>query len=374
VAGIVPFVDLVAQYESIAGEIDEAFHEVTASAEYILGTRVQRFEEEFARFVGSEYAVGVGSGLDALRLGLLALEVGPGDEVIVPANTYIATALAVSDVGADVVLVDCDPGTYNVDPKAVEAAVTSRTRALLPVHFTGQASDMRTILDLADRNGLDVVEDAAQAHGTQYDGQVCGSIGRLACFSFYPGKNLGAYGDGGSVTTSDRAVVDRIRRLRNYGERRKYDHVVKGVNSRLDGLQAAFLSVKLRHLPAWNEARRRHADTYAGELEGVGDLRFQQRAPDSTHIYHLFVVETGRRDALREHLAERGVQTGIHYPTPVHLQEAYRELGLGPGAFPHAERLARESLSLPMYPELTSEQIGGVTAAIREFFDAPRPR
>jgi dTDP-4-amino-4,6-dideoxygalactose transaminase len=374
VAGIVPFVDLVAQYESIAGEIDQAFHEVTASAEYILGTRVQRFEEEFARFVGSEYAVGVGSGLDALRLGLLALEIGPGDEVIVPANTYIATALAVSDVGADVVLVDCDPRTYNVDPKAVEAAVTSRTKALLPVHFTGQAADMRPLLELADRHGLEVVEDAAQAHGTMYAGKVCGSLGKLACFSFYPGKNLGAYGDGGMVTTSDPTVVERIRRVRNYGERRKYEHVVKGINSRLDGLQSAFLSVKLRHLPAWNEARHRHAEAYSSELAGVGDLRFQQRAPDSTHIYHLFVVETGRRDALREHLTERGIQTGIHYPTPVHLQEAYRELGLGPGAFPDAERLATESLSLPLYPELTSGQIQTVAGAIREFFDAPPSR
>ena len=373
-AGIVPFVDLVAQYESIAEEIDRAFHEVTASAQYVLGARVERFEQEFAHFVGAEYAVGVGSGLDALRLGLLALEIGPGDEVIVPANTYIATALAVSEVGADVVLVDCDPSTYNVDPAAVAGAMTSRTRALLPVHFTGQAAEMKPLLDLAASNGLAVVEDAAQAHGTLYEGRPCGSLGKLACFSFYPGKNLGAYGDGGMVTTSDPTVVERTRRLRNYGERAKYHHVVKGVNSRLDGLQAAFLSVKLPHLTSWNEARLFHADTYTAELDGVGDLAWQQRSNSSTHVYHLFIVETAERDALRNFLTERGIQTGIHYPIPIHLQEAYNDLGLGPGAFPHAERLAQESLSLPMYPELTEEQIRSVANAIREFFASGRSR
>jgi len=374
VAGIVPFVDLVAQYESIAEEIDRAFHEVTASAQYILGARVERFEAEFADFVGAEHAVGVGSGLDALRLGLLALEIGPGDEVIVPANTYIATAFAVSEVGAEVVLVDCDPATYNIDPDAVAAALTSRTRALLPVHFTGQAAEMRPLLELAASNGLEVVEDAAQAHGTLYAGRPCGSLSKVACFSFYPGKNLGAYGDGGMVTTSDSAVVKKTRQLRNYGERAKYDHVVKGVNSRLDALQAAFLSVKLPHLPSWNEARLRHADTYTAELEGVGDLACQKRSSSSTHAYHLFIVETAERDALRDFLTERGIQTGIHYPTPIHLQEAYNDLGLGPGAFPHTERLAKESLSLPMYPELTEEQILSVTDAIREFFASDRAR
>ena len=369
-ARIVPFVDLVAQYESIADEVDRAFHDVTASAEYILGSYVQRFEEEFARFVEAEHAVGVGSGLDALRLGLLALDIGPGDEVVIPANTYIATALAVSDVGADVVLVDCDPETFNVDPDAVAAAITPRTKALLPVHFTGQAADMRPLLELAEQKGLLVIEDAAQAHGTRYDERRCGSIGALACFSFYPGKNLGAYGDAGVVTTNDSAVVERIRQLRNYGERRKYDHVVKGVNSRLDGLQAAFLSVKLRHLETWNEARLRHADAYTHALEGVGDLVLQHRSEASTHVYHLFIVRTKKRDALREHLARHGIHTGIHYPIPIHLQEAYHELGLEAGAFPHAERLASESLSLPMYPELTPQQISDVVAAIREFFEA----
>jgi dTDP-4-amino-4,6-dideoxygalactose transaminase len=278
----------------------------------------------------------------------------------------------VSEVGADVVLVECDPATYNVDPDAVAAAITPRTRALLPVHFTGQAAEMQPLLDLAGRHGLDVIEDAAQAHGTLYDGRPCGSLGRLACFSFYPGKNLGAYGDGGMVTTSDPDVVDRLRLLRNYGERAKYDHVVKGVNSRLDGLQAAFLSVKLPHLPHWNEARLQHADAYAAALEGVGDLALQQRSESSTHVYHLFIVETQHRDALRDHLRDRGIQTGIHYPIPIHLQEAYQDLGLKAGSFPQTERLARQSLTLPMFPELSTEHIGRVATATRDFFASRR--
>jgi dTDP-4-amino-4,6-dideoxygalactose transaminase len=341
---------------------------VTGSADYILGNHVAQFENAFAGFVEADHAVGVGSGLDALRLALLALEVGPGDEVVVPANSYIATALAVTEVGADVVLVDCDPRTYNIDPDWIKPVLTERTKAIVPVHFTGQAAHMGPILELAEQRGLHVVEDAAQAHGARYEGKACGSLGDVGCFSFYPGKNLGAYGDAGMVTTGDAAVAERLRRLRNYGERRKYEHVVKGVNSRLDGLQAAFLSVKLRHLPAWNEARDRHADAYGAALDGVGDLVLQQRAPYSTHVYHLFLVETDHRDPLRNHLSTAGIQTGIHYPTPIHLQEAYADLGLGIGSFPASERLAARTLSLPMFPELTSEQLEDVVQAIRDFF------
>ena len=368
----VPFVDLVAQYETIADEIDRAFDETTSSAQYILGDRVERFEEEFAAFVGSEAGVGVGNGLDALRLGLLGLGIGPGDEVIIPANTYIATAFAVSDVGADVVLVDCDPRTYNIDPAAVDAALTSKTSALIPVHLAGRSAEMRPLMGIARAGGFEVVEDAAQAHGAEDEdvGVPCGSIGRLACFSFYPGKNLGAYGDAGMVTTSDAEIAQRIRRLRNYGERRKYDHVVKGVNSRLDALQASFLSVKLRHLRDWNASRRERAAAYRAQLEGVGDIVVQDGANGSTHVYHLFIIETENRDALRDFLSERGIQTGIHYPIPIHLQEAYEELGFGEGAFPVTERLAKQSLSLPMFAELTDEQLAHVTGAIREFFDS----
>ena len=359
---------MVAQYEAIKEEIEQAFHEVTASAEYILGDRVTRFETEFANFVEAVHGVGVGSGLDALRLALLALGVGPGDEVVVPANTYIATALAVSEVGADVVLVDCDPRTYNLDPDGIEPVLTERTKAILPVHFAGQAAHMRPILELAERHGLYVVEDAAQAHGARYEGRACGSLGDVGCFSFYPGKNLGAYGDAGLVTTRDATVAEQVRRMRNYGERRKYEHVVKGWNSRLDGLQAAFLSVKLRHLPAWNAARARHAETYATALDGTGDLVLQERPPYATHVFHLFIVETGHRDALRDHLASAGIQTGIHYPTPIHLQEAYADLELGAGSFPVSERLATRMLSLPMFPELTAGQLETIVHAIRGFF------
>jgi len=371
---VIPFVDLVAQYRSIAAEVDAAFHEVTASAEYILGARVQRFEQEFAQFVSAEHAVGVGSGLDALRLGLLALGVGAGDEVIVPANTYIATALAVSEIGADVVLVDCEADTPNIDPVATEAALTPRTRAFLPVHLTGLAVDLQPFLDLAARAGIEIVEDAAQAHGARWNGRPCGSIGTIGCFSFYPGKNLGAYGDAGLTTTNDADLAERLRRLRNYGERRKYEHTVKGVNSRLDGLQAAFLSVKLPHLHAWNTARVRHAQMYASELDGVGDIVLPRITDDGTHVYHLFTIRTANRDALRDSLTERGIQTGIHYPIPIHLQEAYADLGLGVGAFPNAEALARETISLPMFPELTAAQIDTVVGAIREFFESGRRR
>ena len=266
-------------------------------------------------------------------------------------------------------LVDCLPGTYNIDPDAVADAITARTKTLLPVHLTGQAADLRPLLELAERHGIHLIEDAAQAHGAEYLGQPCGSFGQAACFSFYPAKNLGAYGDAGMVTTNDSSIEQRLRRLRNYGERRKYDHVIKGVNSRLDALQAAFLSVKLPYLSGWNERRREHAGTYRAELEGVGDIVLQERSPASRHVYHLFVIETDRRDALRAHLTERGIQTGVHYPTPIHLQDAYSDLGFGVGAFPVSERLAKGMLSLPMYPELTSEQIGSVVTAIRDFFE-----
>lgn len=344
---------------------------MTGSAAFVLGDRVDRFERDFARFVGCDHGVGVGSGLDALRLGLLAIDIKPGDEVIVPANTYIATALAVSETGGKVVLADCLPRTYNVDADAIASAMTERTRALLPVHFAGQAADMDAVFEVAGKRGIDVIEDAAQAHGATWAGHPCGSLGKLGCFSFYPSKNLGALGDAGMVTTNDPALADRIRRLRNYGERRKYDHVVKGVNSRLDGIQAAFLSIKLTHLPAWNAARVEHANEYSAELDGVGDLVLPEVSPTTTHVYHLYIIETQHRDALQSHLDERGIRTGIHYPKPIHLQEAYSDLGLGPGAFPVAERLAQRTLSLPMYPELSSKQIGEVVAAIRDFFADP---
>ena len=366
---MIPFVDLLAQYRSIEPEVTAAMQRVLQHGVFILGPELEEFERAFATFVDTNHAVGVSSGFDALRLALMALDLGPGDEVVVPANTYIGTAIAVDAVGARPVLVDCDPGTYEIDAGAIEQRLTSRTRAIIPVHLAGQSADLDPILEIASRHGLHVIEDTAQAHGARYRDKACGSIGTLGCFSFYPSKNLGAYGDGGMIVTKDAKLAARLRRLRHWGEERKNVHAELGYNARLDTLQAAVLHVKLQHLVCWNNARAAHAVEYAGRLGGVGDLQFQRRVPQSTHVFHLFVVETERRDALRAHLERHGIETGIHYPIPIHLQQAYAYLGHKPGDFPCAERLAARSLSLPMYPELTSEQIGQVTASIRSFFD-----
>jgi dTDP-4-amino-4,6-dideoxygalactose transaminase len=366
----VPFVDLLTQYRAIEPEVKHAMDQVLSIGSYILGPQVEEFEGAFARFVGVEHAIGVSSGLDALRLALQVVGIGPADEVIIPANTYIATALAISALGARPVLIDCDPATYNMDVALIEPAITPRTKAILPVHLTGQAVDMDPVLELAQRNNLHVIEDAAQAHGTLYNGRPCGSMGIMGCFSFYPGKNLGAYGDGGLVTTNDRELAERLKRLRNYGQIQKYEHTEQGLNARLDSLQAAVLSVKLPHLPGWNEARQRHADEYRRLLAEVRGLTFQQQASYSTHIYHLFMVETEARDSLQAHLSGAGIQTGIHYPKPIHLQPAYQSLGYQAGDFPETERLARRILSLPMFPELTNDQIARVSNAISAFFDS----
>lgn len=367
----IPFVDLNGQYCRISGEIHDAIHKVLSRANFVLGGEVDEFERAFAGFVKVEHAIGVSSGLDALRLALAALDIGPGDEVILPANSYIATALAVSAVGAKPVLVDCDPFTYNIDVTQIEPAITRRTRAIIPVHLTGQSADMDHILQIAARRGLRVIEDAAQAHGTLYKGRPCGSLGDMGCFSFYPGKNLGAYGDGGLITTNDAALAERLRCLRNYGQRRKYEHVEKGLNARLDTLQAAVLSVKLKYLPDWNDARMRHAHSYRRRLANTPGIRPQELAAHSNHIYHLFIIETDRRDDFQKHLESQGIQTGIHYPTPIHLQKAYTDLGHVPGDFPAAERLGSQMLSLPMFPELTEEQIEFVCTTAAAFFDDP---
>jgi dTDP-4-amino-4,6-dideoxygalactose transaminase len=369
---VVPFVDLVAQYRAIASEIEVAVNDVLSRCNFVLGTQVEEFERAFAEFVGCQHAVGVSSGLDALRLALAGLGIGPGDEVIIPANTYIATALAVTAQGARPVLVDCDLSTYAIDVKRIERAITARTRAIIPVHLTGQSADMDPILDLAARYGLRVVEDAAQAHGTRYKGRPCGAMGDAGCFSFYPGKNLGAYGDGGLVTTNDRLLADRLRRLRNYGQQQKYEHTEKGFNARLDTIQAAILNVKLKYLAGWNEARARHAASYASRLEGLPGLRLQSCSPASTHIFHLFIVESERRNGLQKYLEDSGIQTSIHYPKPIHLQAAYKDLGYTLGDFPATERLADQMLSLPMFPELTEQQIDLVCDAVASFLAEAR--
>ncbi len=364
----VPFVDLHREQDTLTREIRSAMEGVLSSCNFILGTEVEEFERAFAAFVGAQYAVGVSNGLDALRLVLMALDIGVGDEVILPANTFVATALAVSAVGATPVLADCDSRTYIIDPEFVKSRIGPKTRAIIPVHLAGQTGDLAPILDLADRYGLMVIEDAAQAHGAVYEGRRCGSIGIAGCFSFYPSKNLGAYGDGGIVTTNNQRVAERIAHLRNYGQQAKYRHVEKGMNARLDTLQAAILSVKLRHLDEWNLARAAHAEMYRGALNEVGDIGFQARLPCCTHVYHLFIIETDHRDALQKHLSEAGIQTAIHYPVPIHLQPAYAELGYRRGDLPQAERLADRILSLPMFPTLTAGELTYVTTKIQNFF------
>lgn len=367
---VVPFVDLKSQHRSLAGELTAAIRDVLDSSEFVLGRDVSDFEQSFAQFVETRAAVGVGSGLDALRLALMALGVGPDDGVILPANTFVATALAVSAVGAQPILVDCDPTTYNIDPCLIEEAVTPKVRAIIPVHLTGQSADMDPILEIARKRNLPVIEDAAQAHGARYKGQCCGSLGVAGCFSFYPSKNLGACGDAGIVTTSDTELAEKLFELRHYGQRNRNEHLSKGLNARLDTIQAAILNVKLRHLPRWNAARSRHARKYRELLAGVGDLAFQREAEYSKHIYHLFVIATDWREALRTHLTNAGISTGIHYPTPIHLQPAYADLPYRRGDFPNAERLSGKVLSLPMFAELTDPQIERVAQEVRRFFDS----
>jgi dTDP-4-amino-4,6-dideoxygalactose transaminase len=365
----IPFVDLQAQQRALKEDILQAVEKVITECNFILGQPVTAFEEAFARFIEVKHAIGVSDGLSALKLALTALGVGQGDEVILPANTFIATALAVVQAGATPVLVDCDAQTYNIDTRLIERAISAKTKAIIPVHLTGQAADLDPILQLANERGLVVIEDAAQAHGTLYKEKPCGSIGTAGCFSFYPAKNLGCCGDGGMVTTNDTALAERLRRLRNYGQRVKYEHQEKGENSRLDTLQAAILQIKLPHLKSWNEARAKCADEYRQRLGNTGDLQFQKVSPFSTHIYHLFIIETEHRDALQQHLESNGVQTVIHYPKPIHLQEAFEDLGHQPGDFPVAERLATRMLSLPMYPELSASQIERVVEGTKQYFE-----
>lgn len=365
----IPLVDLSAQYQVIGPDVEAAMQAVMKDSAFILGHTVDAFEGAFASACGTEYCVGVGSGLDALRLSLGALDIGPGDEVILPANTFIATALAVSALGARPILVDCDPDTYNIDPAQADSAVTARTKAIIPVHLYGQPADMDSIYNVADRHGLHLVEDAAQAHGARYHDRVCGSFGRAGCFSFYPSKNLGAFGDAGAITTNDVDLAGRLRRLRSYGQTSKYLYDECGFNARLDTLQAAVLGVKLAHLEEWNAARARNAARYCERLEGIGDLVLPAIQFGVTHVFHLFVIQTAHRDALQETLASQGISTGIHYPVPIHLQPAYKELGYDKSAFPNTEFLAGQILSLPMFPELSEDQIDRICDSIKSFFE-----
>lgn len=362
------FVDLVAQYNSIGDEIGTAIDQVLLECDFIEGAKVGEFERAFAEFIGTKQAIGVASGYDSLNLAMQALDIGPGDEVIVPANSHVASAFPVTALGARPVLVDCTRQTYEMDTDAVAAALTRKTRAVMPVHFAGQSVDMGALMLMAEKHGLYVIEDTAQAHGARYKGRRCGSMGTVGCFSFYPGKNLGAYGDGGAVTTDSEPLATRIRRLKNFGQNVKYQHREIGRNARLDTLQAAVLLVKLKYLDSWNAARAKHAYRYRELLTDVGDLSLQQTVVGAEHVYHLFIIETDQRDALQQHLHGDGINTVIHYPTPIHLQEAYRSLGYRRGSFPNAESLANRTLSLPMFPELSEQQIERVASSIKAFF------
>jgi dTDP-4-amino-4,6-dideoxygalactose transaminase len=362
----VRFVDLAAQYRTIASEIDPAIAAVLSDTDFILGRAVNRLEEEFSAFCESGYAVGVDSGTSALELALRAFDIGPGDEVVTVANSFIASALAVTHTGARPVLVDCDPGNYTIDVSCLERAITPRTKAILPVHLYGQPADMDPILEIARRHSLVVIEDACQAHGATYKGKRVGSLGHAAAFSFYPGKNLGAYGDAGMVVTSDARIADALQKLRNYGQEQKYRHVSQGYNRRLDTLQAAILSVKLRHLESWNTARQQLAGLYNELLSGCSVVTPNQ-ASYAESVWHLYVIRTKKRDSLKAHLASQGIMTGIHYPIPIHLQPAYSDLGYKRGDFPVTEAYADEILSLPMYAELTPDAIQYVADTIREF-------
>ncbi len=364
----IPLVDLRAQHRALKSELDAAIAEVLERGDFILGGAVESFERDFAAFVGARHAIGVGTGLDALTLSLRAAGVSAGDEVILPANTFIATAFAVSAIGARPVLVDCEEATLNINPSLVERAITSRTRAIVPVHLYGQPCAITDIVSLAQKRNFAVIEDACQSHGATFRGQAVGTFGLAGCFSFYPAKNLGAAGDGGLIITNDDGLAAKLRAHRHYGQRAKYEHVEKGTNSRLDTLQAAILRVKLKHLARWNEQRVAHARRYAEKLVSLAQIRCPAVAPDRTHVFHLYVIRAARRDALRTYLAERGIETGIHYPAPIHLQPAYTDLGYKQGGFPVAEKAAAEILSLPMFPELTNEQINFVCDNLATFY------
>ena len=361
---MIPLVDLKAQYRALKPEIDQAIQRVLDNAQFILGPAVSSFEQDFAAFCHSTDAIGVNSGTSALHLALLAAGVRPGDEVITVPFTFVATVAAIEYAQARPVFVDIEPTYFTMDPAKIERAVTPRTKAIVPVHLYGQPADMDAIRDVADRHRLIVIEDACQSHGSEYKGRRCGSMGLLGCFSFYPGKNLGAYGEGGAIVTSDPALATKVRLLRSWGEEVRYEHKHRGFNYRMDGVQGAVLGVKLKYLEAWTEARRSHAAEYTRRLTGTAASAPTER-PASRHVYHQYVVRVPERDAWRAALTEAGVQTGVHYPIPVHLQPAYADLGYSSGDFPIVEQAAAEVLSLPMFPEMTDQQIESIAIVFR---------
>src|SRR5438477_2052930 len=362
----VPFLDLEAQHAPLRNEFNRAIGEVIDSSAFAGGPFVEKFEEAFASYCGCRYAIGVGSGTEALWLSLLACGIGPGDEVITVPNTFMATAEAITYCGARPVFVDVEEQTYTMDPAGLEAVLSPRTKAIIPVHLFGQTADMDPILEFARRHHLLVIEDAAQAHGAKYKGRKAGTMGNIGCFSFYPGKNLGAFGEAGAVVTESTELQEKIRVLRDHGQIRKYRHTMIGWNCRMDGIQAAVLSVKLQHLERGNTLRRRHATEYDKAFDGLEEIVKPFAASYSEHVYHVYAIRVRERDEVMWHLQEKGIQCGVHYPVPIHLQKAYRNLRYEAGRFPVSERTALEFISLPMFPELTSPQIGTVALALKE--------
>ena len=362
----VPFLDLKSHHQPHRAEFSRAIEAVIDQGAFAGGPYVEEFEAAFAKFCNARFAIGVGSGTDALWLALLAHGIGPGDEVITVPSSFIATAEAITYVGATPVFVDIDERTYNMDPTRLADAVTSRTKAIIPVHLFGQPADMDPILNFAKDCGLAVIEDAAQAHGAEYRGRRAGSMGAVGCFSFYPGKNLGAFGEGGAVTTSDEELYEKMRCLRDHGQTKKYHHSMVGWNCRLDGIQGAVLNIKLKYLEDSTDRRVAHADRYDSELGGLDGIITPYRSSDTRHVYHIYSVRVPDREGFMGALNEKGIGCGIHYPVPIHLQECYADLGLGEGSFPVAERCAREFVSLPMFPELSEEQTDYVVAGVKE--------
>jgi dTDP-4-amino-4,6-dideoxygalactose transaminase len=361
----IPFVDLKSLHSEIKDELQEVFDRVLNDSTFVLGPEVQRFEQEFAAYVGTTHCVAVNTGTAALHLALAALNIGPGDEVITVPHTFIATAEAITAVGARPVFVDIDPVSFTMDPTLLEMAITTRTRAIIPVDLYGQVADMDPILEIADRRGIPVIEDACQAHGAEYKGRKAGAFGIAGCFSFYPGKNLGACGEGGAVTTNDASLAQRIRLWRDHGSSKRYEHIFPGLNMRMEGLQGGILSVKLKYLDRWNDQRRHAAAAYDKALADTG-ITIPTEMDYSRHVYHLYVIQADNRDALRQQLTDAGIESGLHYPIPLHLQEAYRSLGYKHGDFPVTEKVKSRILSLPMYPGIHTEAVERVVSELRE--------
>ena len=365
---MIPFVDLKAQYDSIKDEIDEAIQNILNNTSFIMGEELKEFEEEFAKFCDVKYAIGVANGSDALILALKACGIGEGDEVITVPHTFIATTEAITHVGGEIVFIGINPKTYTIDVSKIEEKISDKTKAIIPVHLYGQPADMDSILKIAKKYNLRIIEDAAQAHGAEYKGEKVGSIGDVGCFSFYPGKNLGAYGDAGMITTNDGEIAEKVKLLRNHGRiTKKYEHEIEGYSSRLDNLQAAILRVKLSHLNKWNESRRRNAKKYNELLSNIDGIITPYEADYAKHVYHLYVIRVKDRDRSREELKSKGIATGIHYPIPLHLQRAYNYLGYKNGDFPVTEKASQEILSLPMFAELNEEQIVKICRLIKKF-------